>query len=113
MSKFDVGDKVKVCANPFWHFGSRKRWNFIADRAGMTGEVVTGEDASGDYRVKFSDNAFWISSKCLTLVPEPEPEPAKSPLTEEQIEFLRDLWWNEPAGTDAERILGELLKWRV
>ena len=109
MSKFDVGDKVKVCANPFWHFGSRKRWNFIADRAGMTGEVVTREDASGDYRVKFSDNAFWISSKCLTLV----PEPAKSPLTEEQIEFLRDLWWNEPAGTDAERILGELLKWRV
>lgn len=111
MSKFDVGDKVKVGANPFWHFGSSKRWNFIADRAGMTGEVVTGDDASGDYRVKFSDNAFWISSKCLTLVP--ESEPAKSPLTEEQIEFLRDLWWNEPAGTDAERILGELLKWRV
>ena len=81
MSKFDVGDKVKVCANPFWHFGSRKRWNFIADRAGMTGEVVTGEDASGDYRVKFSDNAFWISSKCLTLVPEPAKSPprARSP----------------------------------
>lgn len=111
MSKFDVGDKVQVGTNPFWHFGSRKRWNFIADRAGMTGEVVTWDDESGDYRVKFSDNAFWISSECLTLVP--EPEPAKSPLTEEQIEFLRDLWWNEPAGTDAERILGELLKWRV
>ena len=113
MSKFNVGDKVKVGANPFWHIGSSKSRNFIADRAGMTGEVVTWEDASGDYRVKFSDNAFWISSECLTLVPEPDPEPAKSPLTEEQIEFLRDLWWNEPAGTDAERILGELLKWRV
>ena len=109
MSKFNVGDKVKVGTNPFWHFESRKRWNFIADRAGMTGEVVSWEDASGDYRVKFSDISFWISSDCLTLV----PEPAKSPLTEEQIEFLRDLWWDEPAGTDAERILGELLKWRV
>ena len=111
MSVFRIGDKVKVGANPFWHLGSSKRWNFIADRAGMTGEVVTWDDASGDYSVKFSDNEFWISSKCLTLVP--EPEPAKSPFTEEQVEFLRDLWWNEPAGTDAERILGELLKLRV
>ena len=109
MSKFDVGDKVKVGANPFWHVGSSKSWEHIAHRAGMTGEVVTWEDASGDYRVKFPDISFWISSECLTLV----PEPTKSPLTEEQIEFLRDLWWNEPAGTDAERILGELLKWRV
>lgn len=111
MSKFDVGDKVKVGANPFWHDGSSKSWEHITDRAGMTGEVITWEDESGDYRVKFSDISFWISSECLTLVP--EPEPAKSSLTEEQIEFLRDLWWNEPAGTDAERILGELLKWRV
>ena len=36
MSKFDVGDKVQVGANPFWHVGSSKSRNFIADRAGMT-----------------------------------------------------------------------------
>lgn len=94
MSKFDVGDRV---SNYRGHRGTVK--GFLDIRGT---EYVDVEMNNGSHLIAHDAD--------LHRAPKP---PAKSPLTEEQIEFLRDLWWNEPAGTDAERILGELLKWRV
>lgn len=90
MSMFDVGDKVVSALG--YGFGT------VLGTSDISGLVLVTWDTGTTHSHHPSN---------LTL------HNLVSPLTEEQIEFLRNLWWNEPAGTDAERILGELLKWRV
>lgn len=111
MSTFKIGDKVKVSNDPFWRTSPNDVLHIaLGGLAGFEGIVESESDSVGDYFIEFPTGGLFISGECLTLVNPPKPV---SPFTEEQVEFLRDLWWNEPAGTDAERILGELLKWRV
>lgn len=88
----------------------------VGDRVSVRGAVGTVEyyQSHGNYRyvVSVGGIAEWYAEEELTSYPFTDLLP-KTPFTVEQVEFLRDLWWNEPAGTDSERILGELLKLRV
>lgn len=64
MSKFDVGDRVRVIT-PAWNSGYRV---YHVD-PGDIGEITEGPDGPGDYHVKFNEHKYsWIGGSNLERV---------------------------------------------
>lgn len=85
-NRFNAGSKVKIAIGAFYRADDSLillRDHYTPNPVGKTGEVVSGPDMDGDYRVKVEGNEYpiYVNGACLLRVrPFPAPVVAEKPV---------------------------------